>query len=741
MNIRLMPALLYLAAVLLHIALGLGMQVPHIYPDELGYLGTARFLAGAGLLTDARVVYYPGYSLFLVPAFWLFHTPVAAYHACLISNALLLGLTAPAIYWLSEALWPECSGGLRVLATLAIAGYPPLLVYANVATSENALIPAVVLVCLLAAHTFAARSWPRWAAWGTSLGALYTVHPRGLAVLIAGVLIAARSLWPWPRQLRPLAGLAGGIAASLLAGNWLLHYLAVAHQAAGHQVLHYFGSESIAAGASHAVIRNMSHWRGLGLLARLAGQAFYLSVATYGLFIVGMAVALLALQEVLLQRESSVVSQVAALAGLALAGTWLLSALAVGGAGRADQLIYGRYNEAVLAPVLLLGIIGLAQPDWQRRIGLAAWQGLALGGLVLSGLVLWLSHPAAAFAESIGYFNVLGLYPILAGMGRIDVPWLTAAGIVAGGATIYLVHSRPRLGLAILALAFATTGCYTTEQFLVASSRVRAEQHVVVDVLQALDVRLHQHVGCVSYDVAAMATAPLTFWHFYSYQFLMPDTALRLMDTRRDRSTCSDLIVSGRLDLATVYPGARLVTLENQSLPLWVRPGKLQATLAAAGFLLPAAFPGALPAGAYRSRLRIESPLQEGLVTSLRHPAKLKLAVTHTGRGSPWPNLAGMQWAAQFGIAPRQYSVRVGVTWWTRGAAPRRVGESRANLPATMMPGATNLIYVGLIALAGDRTPLPAGTYDVHIGLIQEGVGWFTARGDHELSLPVKVEQ
>ena len=60
--------------------------------DELGYLGNARYIAGTSHLPDMQgtQLYHFGYSLFLLPAFWLFSDPVSTYRAVVVINALRL---------------------------------------------------------------------------------------------------------------------------------------------------------------------------------------------------------------------------------------------------------------------------------------------------------------------------------------------------------------------------------------------------------------------------------------------------------------------------------------------------------------------------------------------------------------------------------------------------------------------------------------------------------------------------
>ncbi|MBA3302585.1 MAG: hypothetical protein H0U26_01785, partial [Acidimicrobiia bacterium] len=92
MWIPLVAALIVVAA---RLALGATMEGPRVFPDELGYLAAARHLAGGSPPWElgAAAFYHPGYSLLLVPAFWLTDDPSTLYRVALVVNAVLGGVT------------------------------------------------------------------------------------------------------------------------------------------------------------------------------------------------------------------------------------------------------------------------------------------------------------------------------------------------------------------------------------------------------------------------------------------------------------------------------------------------------------------------------------------------------------------------------------------------------------------------------------------------------------------------
>src|SRR3954470_7752359 len=185
---------------------------PVLVADETGYLTNARVLAGglAGQLEQAPF-YRAGYSLLIAPLVEL-GSPSFAYHLVLVLNAALAASVFPLLYLLLTRF-----GGVRrepaLWAALGGAVYPALTVLSQVAMSENALFPLVVVWLIAFAGVLAEdrrRSEVAWAAGlGAATGALWAVHNR---MTVAVALAVVGLIWlTWRRRLRP-AALAAGLA-------------------------------------------------------------------------------------------------------------------------------------------------------------------------------------------------------------------------------------------------------------------------------------------------------------------------------------------------------------------------------------------------------------------------------------------------------------------------------------------------------------------------------------------------
>jgi hypothetical protein len=135
---RLLP---FLVLVAIHLLSGLQMEQPTILADELGYLGNARYLAGTAHLPDMRETQFVhfGYSLFLLPAFWLFAEPVSSYKTAITINALLASCLYFPLHFILISFLDVPRSPARWIA-FSCCLYPSLILYSSFAWSENAFI-------------------------------------------------------------------------------------------------------------------------------------------------------------------------------------------------------------------------------------------------------------------------------------------------------------------------------------------------------------------------------------------------------------------------------------------------------------------------------------------------------------------------------------------------------------------------------------------------------------------------
>jgi hypothetical protein len=729
-----LAALGVLAVIGTHLALMAYMRVPVIHPDELGYVQNAHYLARGGLRPTTE--YYPGYSLLLVPLWWASRDPLTVWRGALVANALLAGLATVLAWHLLARTAPALGRAWRALIVAATVAYPALLLFSDFSMSESAFTAAFIGVCLLAARAAPRTDWKPWLALGAGCGVLALIHPRGFAVYVAAGLLGLAALLPlgWRRAAPPLAALGGALLGSFA----ITRVLVGALKDPKSRFTSYSPGGILSRAASVHGLAN--------LVSEAGGQLFYLSVATFGLVPYGLWVSLRAVWAWAKGDRRGVVLA-RAFPGVAFVGVWGVSSLFMNLGTRADKLIYGRYNDAAIAPLLLLALAELAWPfdvadgaarRTARYRAVATWAAVGSVALVVSAAFTGLGHPGSEVHGPLNPVNVISIVPYIRHFGgKVEVLALLGVG-VAGMAVLALVALRwPAVAAAGLAAAFAVLAVRTQATYIVPGTRARAGQDAVPLALAALRARTGADLRCVAWD------NPLADdFSLYATEFDLPDQRIAPFGGSLG-GPCGPVVVSPDAAFARRYPGARLVTSDSYAgIGLWVLPGTpTAADLASAGWLFAAGAPAPLPPADRVGGLAVASP---ALVVPSGGVATLHVTASHPQGGSPWPTLAtfpggaeavrvSVQWSAPAGTA---LPAAAGCPAFT-APVPAPVACENADLPRVMLPAATGAVTATVHAVSATGQPLPPGNYTVHLGLYQQLVGTFAGSGTTTLQVRV----
>jgi hypothetical protein len=708
-----------------HLALMAYMRVPVIHPDELGYVQNAHYLARGGLRPTTE--YYPGYSLLLVPLWWASRDPLTVWRGALVVNAVLASAAAVLAWLLVARLSPGLGRGWRALVVTATVAYPALLLFSDFSMSESAFAAAFLGVCVLAARAASRLSWGAWAALGLACGLLALVHPRGFAVYVAAVLLGMAALLPqgWRRAVPALGALAGG----LVVGFAATRVLVVALKDPKSRFSSYSPGGILSRAASAHGLAN--------LVSEAGGQLFYLSVATFGLVPFGLWVSLRSVWA-WAKGDRRPVVLARAFPGVAFLGVWAVSSLFMNLGTRADKLIYGRYNDAAIAPLLLLALAELIRPFAGARWRAVATWG-AVGGLALiaSAAFTGLGHPGSEVHGPLNPVNVIAIVPWIRHFdGKVEVLALLAVGLVGLVALALVALRWPALAVGALAVCFVVLAVRTQATYIVPGTRARAGQDAVPRALAALRSSTSADLRCVAWDNPAADDFAL-----YATEFALPDQRIRPYGAGLG-GPCGPLVVSPDPAFATRYPGARRITTDPYAgVTLWALPGTPTATtLASGGWLFPAGAPAPLPDGARTGAVAGAAP-----AISVRSGGTVdtRVTATHPAGGAPWPILAtfpGGQDAVRLSLqwtgGPPGLPAATGCPTFDDAGPPAVACES-ADLPRVVLPGASATIDATLHAVGPDGQPLPPGTYTVRLGLYQQLVGTFTGSGATTLQVRV----
>lgn len=515
-----------IALFLLRLVLSLIRTGPVLVADEIGYLTNARVLDGglAGQLEQAPF-YRGGYSLLIAPLLELGGSPSFSYHLVLVLNAALAASVFPLLYLLLTR-FAGVRAELAVWAALAGALYPALTVLSQVAMSENALFPLVCLWLIAFGGLLQEQAGRSDLAWAAALGAatvaLWAVHNR---LIVAVVLALGGLVWlTAKRRLRPAAlALGAGLIALAFYGVHLLDSYLIDHNYAG--------------SAPDELSERMDEIFQLGglrtVLANLAGQTWYLLVATFGLAAVACV---------------DFVRRRAPLTGVLLALTVLLlliSAAAFPERERLDQLIYGRYAEIVAPALIAFGLAALPQvwssfgsdsetklnhtPVWRRL----AWPLVGFGALTL---LVVLIRATASDPGAPNRWNISALPFVTMQLGPAVL--IGAAAVAIGGAWLLqraTTRGERTLGLAAIAL-FLPVLAYG------AWNPVRSSERAVYPAGWESPQAVVENAGSprVAYDLDHYDTIGL-----YAVQWFLPENEVVLFEGSEEAPPARVLISDG----------------------------------------------------------------------------------------------------------------------------------------------------------------------------------------------------
>jgi hypothetical protein len=282
--------------------------------------------------------------------------------------------------------------------------------------------------------------------------------------------------------------------------------------------------------ASHA-LSSLDDLAGfLAVAANLAGQAWYLLVATLGV------VLLLFVRDVppavgrLLRRRAESADILLTLVVLATVGLLVESALWFPLRSRPDQLIYGRYVEPVAPILVALSVVALVRPGREPRLR-ALMTGLA-GLTVLVAVV----RAGLDIPEEPSRWNVASLPSVTGGLGA---PIIVAAGVTTTAALSLLALVRRRAPGAVgpvMLLLFAPTTAYIAYLPV-----LRSEHDMYPAGWTSPTPVVEQHGGTsIGYDLEHHDHIALK-----AYQWFMPHTRIVLFQAGAE-SPPTALFFSGR---------------------------------------------------------------------------------------------------------------------------------------------------------------------------------------------------
>ncbi len=560
---RLWYCIPYLALVAFHAALSLKVRFPSVVPDEFSFLVTARYFAGSGIIPDLTGQYLrPSlYPALIAPFLWIFTDPLQAYKAVLLFNASLLSTIYFSLLVLIHRI---LKAPLKLAAAIAFvtALYPAFIINAQFALSENLFIP-LYTGAIITFWRLCIRGNIRWVLlFGLIVPLLYAAHGKAFPVIILSFLHLIILMF-----IRRLSLWTGGLGCSCLLGGyfmveWINEHVAFAVGAIRHSVTDLF-----------VTLSTLSGWWEFFIEA--LGQTWYLTVATYGLFLFGIFFLIRTLWKAGQQTALGCFrnSESHTLLFLLTTSTGMFFTANLHLAGRIliipewVNFIYGRYNEGFIAVFIAIALLGLyteMKPRSWRKVLLVPLIIVAITALLyaIRGVQVFPAvHDPGSSLFGLGPWYLYGTTSLSFAVGTLVVCgiWFTLA----------LSTKRAyAMGLILVSMAFVLSTAH-------AYRRILSKGHYLARHFQiAASIReLGPYAAHINFDVDAPSVYPGRTAFITGLHFLLPESKIHLFSMSQNLIPTTPLIISGTQWPEGQHRGARFLTaVYGANRALWFLP-------------------------------------------------------------------------------------------------------------------------------------------------------------------------
>ena len=331
--------------------------------DEYGYLANAAYISGTDWAHVTNFYYGFGYSLLLVPLFWVCETGMQLVKGAIVINTCCVVVLFFVQYLLMSKIYKKANKNMIVAISLIMCFYPYLI------ASEMKVICEVFLTLLIWTcglffyQVLTTGKWYYYVLLALATVWTFLTHTRALVFCGAMALVLICILGFRKINIKKAA-----VFLAFLVGLFVIGYVLKVQiidsvykssydnmTNGGNVVIQNTLSISYVLGRIIDTIKNFSYVHVYSLICK----NFYLLVATAGVFHLGVAVAIRdAIKEV--KQSKKICPENAVKVMFVFAALLMLIALVVqspGDLNRPTYFYYGRYYEYLVGPVAFIGLM------------------------------------------------------------------------------------------------------------------------------------------------------------------------------------------------------------------------------------------------------------------------------------------------------------------------------------------------------------------------------------------------
>lgn len=504
---------------------------PIIMPDETGYWAAGAYFAGWDWQGVMRLspYYGVGYGLFLAPVIAIFREPLAIYHAAIVENVILWIFSYWVLLYLAKRFFPKASAAYCCLACFAAIIFPAYLYNTQTTYVESCVVFVFLINCALLANISEKPSCIKMMLLGILTILLFLLHQRTIGVAIA--LVMTLGLLLLRRKIKPrhiIAFFVILLTALLVAVLIKNNVVANVYQNSSHSEYNDFSTQT----QKVAEIFSLNGF--FKLLVNCIGRVMYLGGASlllvyWGMYYTGRDIIYgMGLKKSYSQGQSSAIMQCAEIKVflfLCVLASIGISAISMIEGNRLDHVIYGRYSEYVLAPILMIALMYLprAQRKELKIIVFSLVQlGLAVATYIYMAGLNYASFSPYAIASVYGFPSL----PKLDEKIQFTI-WISILAILLSAAIILLIANRQKsevvknAGIVVAVIVWIFIGVSTCNKSIYTQSKT--EQDWYEFSKEVSEIVGNQNVY---YIVDESEYFTNVYWHLFRVKYFLPKTNL-----------------------------------------------------------------------------------------------------------------------------------------------------------------------------------------------------------------------
>ena len=527
--------LLALKLIMLGVILIIGLynlpneKVIYITSDELGYWAAAAHFAKLDWsgVSSMWPYYAYGYGMLLAPIYMITKNAIWVYRIAIVLNALFLCGSFIVLNELGQRMLRNMGKKFILLVSFCITLYSSSVFFAHMTMTEPLLWFGFCCLALLLLDLIKNPKKINCIFSAILLAYLYMVHRRVVFVIISSAMLMLLLVFTKKIKVKHLMIWAGTLGVFLILSVILKNDITSALYT--NPVL--AGGNDYAAQTDKVVaIFTLEGFK--QLCTSILGKIYYLGAASFFLFYWGIWFILKKVKRYLLaiiKKDSQLDGEEYIFLLLTFLGIMAISAITMMSFGRIDILLYGRYIEFVMAPILLCGIYELYRNKnrWKLFTIFIIIQ-ISLTFLVFLVLKQW--DPQGLVSPSI-----IGIYGMFKNNGNVEdktFEFLVTAKVLAASFGLCLLISKYRirrvlyttLGILGLTCIWVNLGLKPIED-----TEGRKEQ---IDSMAMAEEIKNNNGGDIIYYVSNEVDRGCGYDYTYiAYvQFLLPDRQVKCID-------------------------------------------------------------------------------------------------------------------------------------------------------------------------------------------------------------------